>query len=106
MTTGLWALLGLLHILIEAANNLPTASGKRQQLVNPLRGEGKTVELLYGPPQALKTVTRLNQRMFKLLLNRLINNYGLYAQEGISAEQKLMMFIARCGGGLSGGFVA
>jgi len=47
-------------MLIEAANNLPAASGKRQQLVDPLRGKGKTVELLYGPPQALKTVTRLN----------------------------------------------
>ena len=31
-------------MLIEAANNLPTASGKRQQLVDPLRREGKTVE--------------------------------------------------------------
>ena len=60
MTIGLWALLGLLYMLIEAANNLPAASGKRQQLIDPLRGKGKTVELLYGPPQALKTVTRLN----------------------------------------------
>jgi len=73
-------------MLIEAANNLPIASGKRQQLINPLRGKRKTVELLYGPPQALKTVTRLNQQMFKLLLNRLVNDYGLYTQEGISAE--------------------
>jgi len=48
-------------MLIKATNNLPTASGKRQQLINPLRGKGKTVELLYGPPQALKMVTRLNQ---------------------------------------------
>jgi len=47
-------------MLIEAANNLPIASGKRQQLVDPLRGKGKTVELLYGPSQALKTITRLN----------------------------------------------
>jgi len=49
VTAGLWALLGLLYMLIEAANNLSIASGKRQQLVNPLRGKGKTVELLYGP---------------------------------------------------------
>jgi len=93
-------------MLIKATNNLPAASGKRQQLVNPLRGKGKTVELLYGPPQALKTVTRLNQRIFKLLLNQLINDYGLYTQEGISAEQKLIMFIARYRGSLSRGFVA
>ena len=45
VTAGLWVLLGLLHMLIEATNYLPTPSGKRQQLVDPLRGEGKTVEL-------------------------------------------------------------
>ena len=49
VTAGLWALLGLLYMLIEATNNLPAASGKRQQLVDPLRGKGKTVELLYSP---------------------------------------------------------
>ena len=56
------------------------------------------IELLYGP---LKTVTRLNQRMFKLLFNRLVNNCELHAQEGIPAEQKLMVFMARCGCGLT-----
>ena len=44
--------------------------------------------------------------MFKLLLNRLVDDYRLYTQEGISAEQKLIMFIARYRGGLSGGFMA
>ena len=99
-------MISLLHMLIECARNLPVLNSRRQQLVDPLRGEARTVELLYGPPQALKTVTRLDQRMFKLLLNRLVSDYGLYAQEGISAEQKLMMFMARCGGGLTGRFVA
>jgi len=44
--------------------------------------------------------------MFKLLLNRLVDDYGLYTQEGILAEQKLIIFIARYGGGLSRGFIA
>jgi hypothetical protein len=93
-------------MLIECIKNLPVLNGRRQQLINPFRGKVRTIELLYGPPQALKTVTRLNQRMFKLLLNRLVNNYELYTQEGISVEQKLMIFIARCGGRLTGKFVA
>ena len=44
--------------------------------------------------------------MFKLLLNWLISDYELYIQEGISAEQKLMMFMAKYRGGLTGKFIA
>ena len=43
--------------------------------------------------------------MFKLLLNQLINGYKLYIQEGISVEQKLIMFMARYRGGLTGRFI-
>lgn len=44
----------------------------RQQIVNSLRGEARTVELLFGLPQAInKTLTWLDQELFVLLLNRL-----------------------------------
>jgi len=85
--------------------NLPALNSRRQQLVNPLCGKARTIELLYGPPQALKTLTRLNQRMFKLLLNRLVNGYKLHTQEGVSVEQKLIMFMARYRGGLTRRFI-
>ena len=66
------------------------------------RGEATTVELLYGPPKAIKTLTRMDQRTFKLLLDRLVNEYKLRPQEYISAEQKLMIFIAIYRGGWVG----
>ena len=47
-------------------------------------------------------VIRLDQRMFKLLLDLLVKDYKLHAQEGVSAEQKLMVFMVKCGGGLTG----
>src|SRR6266702_7765995 len=87
---GLYALLALFHVLINGAKNLPISNSKRQQMFNPLRGKATTVELLYGPPKAIKTLTHIDQRTFKLLLNWLINKYKLHPQECISAEQKLM----------------
>jgi len=101
VSAGLYALLTLFHVLIEYAKQLPSSGGRRQQIVGPLRGERKTIELLYGPPRAIKTVTRLDQRSFKLLLNQLVNKYSLYPQAGLSAAQKLMIFMSICGGGLS-----
>ena len=97
---GLYALLALFYVLIDGAKNLPISNSKRQQIFNPLRGKATTVELLYGPPKAIKTLTRMDQRTFKLLLDRLVNEYELRPQEYISAEQKLMIFMAICGGGL------
>ena len=87
-------------MLINGVKNLPISNSKRQQIFNPLRGKATTVELLYGPPKAIKTLTRMDQRTFKLLLDRLVNEYELRPQEYISAEQKLMIFMAICGGGL------
>jgi hypothetical protein len=87
VSTGVPAIISLLYILIKCIKNLPALNGRRQQLINPLRGKARTIELLYGPPQALKTVTRLNQRMFKLLLNRLVNDYKLHTQEGIGGAE-------------------
>ena len=106
VSAGLYALLTLFHILIECAKQLPSSGGRRQQIIDPLRGERKTIELLYGPPQAIKTVTRLDQQSFKLLLNRLVNKYSLCPQAGLSAAQKLMIFMSICGGGLSMRYVA
>lgn len=101
ISAGLLALLALFQVLIDCAKNLPAADTRRQQLVNPLRGEIVTVELLYGPPKAIKSVTRLDQRTFQLLLEQLVNQYNLREQEGISAAQKLMIFMAIVGGGQS-----
>ena len=98
---GLYALLGLFHVLIDGAKNLPILNSKRQQIFNPLRGKATTVELLYSPLKAIKMLTHIDQRMFKLLLNQLVNEYKLRPQECISAEQKLMIFMAIYGGGLS-----
>ena len=50
ISAGLLALLALFQVLIDYAKNLPTADIRHQQLVNPLRGEIVTVELLYGSP--------------------------------------------------------
>ena len=47
-------------MLIKYIRNLLVLNSRRQQLINPLRGKVRIVELLYSPPQALKTVTRLN----------------------------------------------
>jgi hypothetical protein len=58
------------------------------------------VELLYGPLKAIKTLTRMDQRTFKLLLDRLVNEYELRPQECILVEQKLIIFMAIYGGGL------
>ncbi len=55
--TGLHALLVLFHVLIDGAKNLPILNSKRQQIFDPLRGKVTTVELLYGPPKAIKTLT-------------------------------------------------
>ena len=60
VSIGVLAMISLLYILIKYTRNLLALNSRRQQLVNPLRGKVRTVELLYGPPQALKTVTRLN----------------------------------------------
>ena len=106
VSVGLYALLTLFYVLIECAKQLPSSGGRRQQLIDPLRSERKTIKLLYGPPQAIKTVTRLNQQSFKLLLNQLVNKYNLCLQEGLSAAQKLMIFMLICGGGLSMRYVA
>ena len=70
-------------------------------MFDSLRGEATTVELLYGPPKAIKTLTCIDQRTFKLLLDRLVNKYKLRPQECISAKQKLMIFMAIYRGGLS-----
>ena len=101
MYTGLYALLALFYILIKGTKNLPILNSKRQQIFDPLRGKATIVELLYGPPKVIKTLTRMDQRMFKLLLDRLVNKYKLRPQECISAEQKLIIFMALYGGGLS-----
>ena len=101
MYAGLYALLALFHVLIKGAKNLPISNSKRQQIFDPLRGKATIVELLYGPPKAIKTLTCIDQRTFKLLLNRLVNEYELRPQEYISAEQKLMIFMALYRGGLS-----
>ena len=106
VSAGLYALLTLFHVLIECAKQLPSSGGRRQQLIDPLRGERKTIELLYGPPQEIKTVTRLNQQSFKLLLDQLVNKYNLCPQEGLSAAQKLIIFMSICGGGLSMRYIA
>ena len=99
--TGLYALLALFHVLIDSVKNLPISNNKRQQIFNPLRGEATTVELLYSPLKAIKMLTYIDQRTFKLLLNWLVNKYELRPQECISAEQKLMIFMAIYRGGLS-----
>ena len=106
VSTSLLALLALIQILIDYAKSLPAPSRKRQQIVDPLRGEARTVELLLGPPQAIKTLTRLNQELFVLLLDRLVNEYSLSRQEGVLAAQKLIIFIAICRGRLSQRLVA
>ena len=46
-------------------------------------------------------LTYMDQRTFKLLLNRLVNKYKLRPQEYILAEQKLIIFIVIYRGGLS-----
>jgi len=98
---GLYALLALFYVLIDGAKNLPILNSKRQQIFDPLRGEATTVELLYGPPKAIKTLTCMDQRTFKLLLDRLVNEYELRLQECILVEQKLIIFMAIYRGGLS-----
>ena len=98
---GLYTLLALFHVLINSAKNLPILNNKRQQIFNPLRGKTTIVELLYSPLKAIKTLTCIDQRMFKLLLDWLVNEYKLRPQEYISAEPKLMIFIAIYRGGLS-----
>src|SRR6266700_7115136 len=98
---GLYTLLALFHVLINSAKNLPILNNKRQQIFNPLRGKTTIVELLYSPLKAIKMLTYIDQRTFKLLLNWLINKYKLHPQECISAEQKLMIFIAIYRGGLN-----
>jgi len=70
-------LLALFHVLIKGAKNLPILNSKRQQIFNPLRSKAIIVELLYGPPKVIKTLTYMDQRTFKLLLNRLVNKYKL-----------------------------
>ena len=70
-------------------------------MFDPLRGEATTVELLYGPPKAIKTLTCMDQRTFKLLLDRLVNEYELCPQECILVEQKLMIFMVIYGEGLN-----
>ena len=60
MSIGVLAIISLLYVLIEYVKNLLVLNGRRQQLIDPFRGEARTIELLYGPPQALKTVTRLD----------------------------------------------
>ena len=77
VSTSLLALLVLIQILIDYTKSLPAPSRRRQQIINPLRGKARTVELLLGPLQAIKTLTRLNQELFVLLLDRLINEYNL-----------------------------
>ena len=57
--------------LIDCAKSLPAPSRRPQQIVDPLHGEVRTVELLFGLPQAIKMLTWLiNQELF-VLLNRL-----------------------------------
>jgi hypothetical protein len=60
VSIGVLAIISLLYILIKCVKNLLVLNGRRQQLVNPLRGKVRTIELLYSPPQALKTLTCLN----------------------------------------------
>ena len=51
VSTGVIAIISLLYVLIECVKNLLVLNGRRQQLVDPLRGEVRMIELLYGPPQ-------------------------------------------------------
>ena len=60
MSIGVLAIISLLYILIKNIKNLLVLNSRRQQLINLFRGKVRTIELLYGPPQALKTVIRLN----------------------------------------------
>jgi hypothetical protein len=60
MSTGVLAMILLLYILIKCVKNFLVLNGRRQQLINPFRGKVRTIELLYSPLQAFKTVIRLN----------------------------------------------
>jgi len=50
ISTGVLAMISLLYMLIKYTRNLLVLNGRRQQLINPLRGKVRIVELLYGPP--------------------------------------------------------
>ena len=60
MYVGLYTLLALFHVLIKGAKNLPILNSKRQQIFKPLRGKATMIELLYGPPKAIKTLTYMD----------------------------------------------
>ena len=49
VSTSLLALLALIQMLIDYVKSLPTPSRRRQQIIDPLRGEARTVELLLRP---------------------------------------------------------